>query len=307
VRTFFLASLLSLLTASAASADDWAPTSLSATWENDLFGGSDRHYTNGAELALTGRVPKGALSFFLGEDGGEWRLSLAQSIYTPERLDARNLVLDDRPYAGWLRLGLSLSHRSTRWPIASRVGLELGVLGPPSGAEAAQRLFHGSLTGSSPPQGWGHQIPTEVGLRFHYELSYRAWREVILGADWELEPRFACSFGNVTIDASLGARLRVGRLPDAFATAEPPRWSAFVTLGGRVRFVGHDVFLNGSLLRPGGHRVRRRHLVVDLEAGFTIEVLGALALTYSHTLRAPEFVGQDGWDQFGSLSLTWSW
>ena len=289
------------------AADDWTPTSFSATWENDLFGGLDRHYTNGVELGLSGPVPMQAISHALGEDSGAWHLSLAQSIYTPERLEERSLVLDDRPYAGWLRLGLSISHRSRRWLLASRLGVELGVLGPPSGAEAAQRLFHGPLTDSSPPRGWENQLPTEIGFRFHYELGYRAWREELLGLDWEVEPRIAFSFGSVRIDAALGCRLRVGRVPDAYLPSGLPGLSAFLTLGGRLCAVGHDVFLSGSLIMGGGHRVQPQHLVVDVEVGFTLRIPGGLSLSYTHTFRTPEFAGQDGHDQFGSLSLSWTW
>ena len=307
MRTLFLVNLLLLLSVSTARGEDWAPTGLFATWENDIFGGTDRHYTNGAELGLTGRVPRGGLRFYLGDDGGEWRLSVAQRIYTPERLDARDLVTDDRPYAGWLRLGLWVSKRSACWPSTSRIGIELGVLGPASGAETAQELFHGTLTGSSPPRGWRNQLGTEVGVRFSYEYALRAWRGEIIGLDYELEPSAAVSFGNVTIDASLGAHLRVGRVPDRYTLPEPSGFHAFLTLGGQVRLAGFDVFLDGSLLSPGGPRVHRRYAVVDVEVGMTVQLRGCLSLSYTHTVRSPQFAGQGGWDQFGSLSLTWSW
>lgn len=296
--------VLTLVAPRSASAEDWGPTRFSARWDNDLFGGADRHYTNGVEFALAGRVPPGALSFFLGEEGGAWELNFAQSIYTPELLEEERVVLEDRPYAGWLRLGVSVSRRNLPWRLQDRVGLEFGLLGPPSGAEAAQRLVHETLTGSSAPRGWRNQLSTEVGVRVHYELRHRAWRDELLGLDWELEPWVGASGGNVVIDASLGGRLRLGRVPDAFALVEVPgNWSAFLTLGAELRLVGHDVFLEGSLIRPGHHHVRAHRLAFDLELGFTILLQGAISLSYTHTLRAPEFAAQEDWDQFGSLSL----
>jgi hypothetical protein len=271
--------------------------------ENDIFGGLDRHYTNGVELSLFGNVPAGELSFFLGERAGQWRLTLGQSIYTPEDLEAPQLLNDDRPYGGWLRLGLSLRRSGSGAPWSDRIGLELGLLGPESGAQAAHELFHGQLTGSSPARGWGHQLASEVGLRFSYELAVILRRGELGGLGYELTPHLTASFGNVQTFAGLGVTTRAGWLP----ASDPGALALFLSLGGEARLMLHDVFLDGSLLRTGGHRVSARRFVFDLRAGVTLQLPGGLAVSYTHTFRSVEFRAQAGADQFGSLSLTLSW
>lgn len=299
-----LTAFTTLALPSQAKAEDWTPDGITATWENDIFGGIDRHYTNGVELTLFGDVSAGELSFFLGDRGGKWRLTLGQSIYTPEDLEAAELLTGDRPYGGWLRLGFSLQRWGSDAAWTDRIGLELGVLGPESGAQAAHELFHGRLTGSSPPRGWGHQLASELGLRFTYELAATLQREELGGLGLELTPRLRASFGNVQTFAGVGVDVRAGWLPDP---NDPDGLALFASLGGEARLMLHDVFLDGSLLRTGGHRVSARRVVFDVRAGVTLELPGGLALSYTHTFRSMEFEGQVGGDQFGSLSVTWTW
>ncbi|MBL4846147.1 MAG: lipid A deacylase LpxR family protein [Planctomycetes bacterium] len=298
--------LLFAFTTSAVHAEDWAPTGASVTWENDLFGGTDRHYTNGAELGLVGAIPEGVLPAYLGDYESQWRLTLGQSIYAPEQLRERDVILDDRPYAGWLRLGVSLERRSKRLPYTDRVGLEIGLLGPASGAGATQKLFH-AFIGSPSPKGWRNQLQNELGVRVTYEFGVRAWRSKVVGLDYELEPRVGFSLGNVRTHASLGATVRVGRVPDVYSGAPHEGPYVFLSLGGEVRFVAHDVFLDGSLLRSGGHRVRKRRVVADLSLGLTVQITDGFSLSYTHTYRTPEFLKQGQADQFGSINLTFSW
>ena len=89
-----------------------APSRLTLTWENDVFARTDRHYTNGLRVELTGRLDPRALPAWLRGDEAEWGLAVGQRIYTPERLDEAALIADDRPYAGWSYLALSVTRRA---------------------------------------------------------------------------------------------------------------------------------------------------------------------------------------------------
>ncbi len=102
--------------------------------ENDMFGGSDRHYTHGQRLAFVSDTEGPCVrentakieGLFLS--AGTWieqkvepfiknvnpafegfntkiSISAGLNIFTPEDIAAQNLIEDDRPYAGWLYLG----------------------------------------------------------------------------------------------------------------------------------------------------------------------------------------------------------
>ena len=93
-----LAILLLSAMAGPASAQEDAPTRLTLTWENDLFAGTDRHYTNGVDVALAGESSAGL----------KWVVGGGQQIYTPRDTRLVGATRDERPYAGfaYVRLGL---------------------------------------------------------------------------------------------------------------------------------------------------------------------------------------------------------
>ena len=82
------------------------PVQLRLTWENDIFAGTDGHYTNGAAVSASGRAADSLLG---------WEMTLGQKIYTPRDTGARQLDRDDRPYAGYTYLSLT-AIRANRAP-----------------------------------------------------------------------------------------------------------------------------------------------------------------------------------------------
>lgn len=300
-----------LLAAAPARAQVDAPSRVTLTWENDLLAGTDRHYTNGLRLDLVGRLDPQILPSWLAGDEVEWGLALGQRIYTPERLDEPGLVADDRPYAGWSYLGLSVSRRVAALEWEDRLELTLGVVGPASGARATHELAH-EVFGSDPPRGWRHQLHDEPGVTLAYRASTGLLRGDAGSVGWDLAPGFGVSLGNVATFASIGLGLRCGLgVPDDFgvlvSSGAPRLLRIYLTAAIEARLVGYDIFLDGNLLRNGGHRVHKECLVADLSLGLVVAVHGRLSLTYTHTLQTSQFDAQVGADQFGSISVAVSW
>ncbi len=304
-----LASLALLVVLGAPS---WAqvepPSRVTLTWENDAFARTDRHYTNGLSLALAGRLDPWVLPAWLRGEQAEWGLEVGQRIYTPERLEAADVVVDDRPYAGWSYLGLSVTRRASSLCWEDTIELRLGVIGPSSGAQEVQKLAHG-FNGSQLPRGWRHQLRDEPGIALSYRAGVRALRGEAAGLSFDVTPRFGISVGNVATFASLGVGLRCGLgVPDDFAGSGAPHpLRIYLTAGVEGRLVGYDAFLDGNLLRSGGHRVAKVRVVADVSLGLVLTIHDRLSLTYTHVLRTREFAGQTGVDQFGSISLAVSW
>lgn len=296
--------LLAVATPSRAQVD--GPSRLTLTWENDLLAGTDRHYTNGLRIELAGRLDPRVLPAWLAGDEAEWGLAVGQRIYTPERLDEVALVTDDRPYAGWSYLALSVTRRVAALAWEDRIGLTLGIVGPASGAQATHELAHG-LFRSESPRGWRHQLRDEPTFSLAYRASVQLSRGEVGGLTCDVRPTLGVSFGNVATFASLGAAARFGLgVPDA-SEAWPPPLRLYLTASAEVRLVGYDVFLDGSLLYRGGPRVEKEQVVGDLSVGLVLSVHDRVSLAYTHTARTAEFAGQDGVDQFASVSLDLSW
>src|SRR5690606_35196228 len=120
-------------------------------WENDYFAASDRYYTNGMRLTR---------NFTRDDASGERVLAgahLYQLMYTPTdiTLEPDAVAANERPYAGVLAAGIylgKLSSDDSRW----RFDLDVGCLGPCSGAKQTQRTWH-DLIDDDEPRGWSAQ------------------------------------------------------------------------------------------------------------------------------------------------------
>ncbi len=158
--------LVILLTARAES----EPATVSILFENDIFFDTDRDYTNGVQFAYTtepDKTPEAALHwarlFPLFAPTGEVRTSyaLGQNIYTPQHTDLFDPPPTERPYAGFLYTSIGFIEKNdTR---LDQLQLQLGVVGPASLAEDAQKWVH-SILHNHKPKGWHTQLRDEPGL-----------------------------------------------------------------------------------------------------------------------------------------------
>lgn len=296
---------------------------LSFIYENDVFYNTDRHYTNGVRVSwLSGlnNVPvflrEAAAKSPLFPEHGDARVeySLGQSMYTPSDITLASPPEDDRPYAGWLYGSVGLiSENGSR---LHQLELQVGVVGPASLAEEAQKLAH-VLTASDDPKGWDTQLPNEPTVQLTYLRSWRALASVGdkgFGAD--LTPQFGLALGTVYDHVEAGAMLRLGRNlpldygppriqpspPGSGYFASSPSTGLYLFGGAMGRAVGRNMFLDGTLFRDS-RSVDKKHLVADFTTGAAV-TWRDYRLAYTHVFRTPEFDGQHGLHEYGSLTLS---
>jgi hypothetical protein len=311
--------------------------SFSFYYENDIVAGTDKNYSNAIKFswisadldeydALGNLTPDKSTFWgkFLSHEGFQRNIgiSFGQNMYTPEDIETRELIKDDRPYAGLTYLGLAL-HRKNEI-ILDTIELNIGIVGPDSLAEDGQKLVH-EITGSSIPNGWGNQLDNEFGFALTLQRSRRfVSRHIGTGWGWDLIPHAGLTAGTFAVYANTGAELRFGYyIPSDFgnALARPgenvsvpvgrsgnrtSRWhrfsiTAFLSIEGRA--VAHNIFLDGNTFTDS-HSVDKKPFVGDFSSGLSINYK-AFKLTYAHVYRSPEFEGQDKGHSFGSLSLSY--
>jgi len=293
-------------------------------FENDVLGtdDSDRHYTNG--LRLTWQTGENRVWGWL--DGWARRhyflepdvrlhasLSVGHNLYTPEDLEATEVVADDRPYAAWLHADLGMV--GYRDDLMRVLELSVGVVGPAAGGEGFQRWVH-RIIDSPDPQGWDNQIGNELALMMVFEQK---WRRVYGRAgpvELGLSPHGSVALGNVFTFGGVGGTVRVGRgLAKDFGPPRiqpaPPGSGWFVPRGGFSwylfagvdgRWMLHNIFLDGNTFRSS-HSVDKKALVGDVQFGVAAAALGVRAgLVY--VLRSREFHGQKEPDHFGSITIS---
>ena len=299
--------------------------------ENDRIANTDRHYTHGSRLAWVSDkktdgpqwVRKLLETVYPLADvrAGRIGFAIGQNIYTPENTSTRNLVLDDRPYAGWLYGAVSLHAETTRrvggmkLDTLDSVELNLGIVGPQSYAGDVQNTVH-DLIGVGRANGWHNQLENEPALAVFFERKWRPGPVRFAGFDWDAIPHLGGSVGNVFTLANAGITFRLGSnlgvdfgpphirptLSGLEAVGDENRlgWYVFAGIDGRT--VLHNIFLDGNTV-ASSHSVSKRTFVGDFQAGVAL-IFHGVRVAFTHVMVSREFDGQRQNDRYGALNLS---
>ncbi len=220
----------------------WGGAYLSFDIANDVFYlpiKTDQYFTSGISLEVgrraVARSPFRATS--RAQSARYWRFT--QDIFTPQEIEATQLVANDRPFASYL-----IATRG-KWYADRMLGLRLttewsfGVLGKYSGGGRMQNAFHEMINFAEPLPGWVNEVNPDLIINYQLSLQQRLGRE---------------RFGAVT-----GVDLRLGSLFTDIKPGLKVFWQALrlresrtlqFELTGTVRLVGYNATLSGGLLNP---------------------------------------------------------
>ena len=126
----------------------------SLTSENDLFGGTDRNYSNGIRLERlrpANRITPG-LKWVADRQG----FALSHTIFTPENIETETPDPNDRPYAAWLYGSATVvgtTRLAERQIVQDVLQVNLGVVGPSAGGKFVQENWQ-DLIQAIEPRGW---------------------------------------------------------------------------------------------------------------------------------------------------------
>ena len=317
-------------------ADDGAKKLFAFYWENDVFAGTDRDYSNGLRLSWSKpyRLPGyDSLSFtdkvidylpWVNDPFTRRNIffTVGQNIYTPADTKTSELIEDDRPYAGFLYTTFGAyadkDNRRSVWEF------DIGVVGSLSMAEQTQNTVH-DIINTSKAAGWEHQLENELTLGAAFETSWRLWQRTI-GKSFgvQLIPHIGGHIGNVAVYANTGAELRFGRsLPNNFGTCpirpgcdsgellniekneqsvDRNRWGAhfFVSINGRA--VLHNMFLDGNTFSDS-HSVTRESFLCETMIGMAFHY-NSLQVSYAYVQLSKEFEEQEKAPAFGAIKIS---
>jgi hypothetical protein len=308
-------------TTAAPTNQEYAPRFPAGIWEltheNDWFIFSDRDYTGGLRLAYTtpnyrdwadvpGWFHYQTLGNFINTISlisEDWATNASGdyaqiNIYTPDNQAINPPNPNDYPYSGWVGVGKDFI-RQTMYRRAI-VEVNVGWVGPDSGAEQLQEGFH-SVIGSTHPQGWSHQLKNEPVLQTTYRQDWRVPAltnldpSVRQSIGYDVIAHGLATFGNGWDYAAVGAMTRFGyqlpldfgpsrpRLgeissmpyePGGSTTADPlSALSAYLCAGAEARAVARDITLDGNTFAHSASVVHKP--VVG-------EVYGGMVMTWGH-------------------------
>lgn len=315
--------LLALLTLSCAPAR--ADHVINLLVDNDVFTGTDRHYTSGVMLNYISDVDDGPRRLrelgvrFPGiepEDEMHVSVSIGHEIYTPTEIHTAELLNNDRPYAGYAYMAAGFSSANDKevetWQ------LSVGVVGPSAQGEHVQNSVHRAI-GVDEALGWEHELKDELAISIAYEKKWlnRAWtRSLSTNIEADMIPHVLAAVGTVQNYAGLGATWRVGQglqsdhgppkvrpsMPDSqfFDLGDRHTWYLF--MGIDTRFMAQNIFLDGNNFTRS-HSIDREDWVTDVQAGF-VWTNRRFRVGYTYVIRSREFKQQKERDIFGSMTFS---
>lgn len=338
---------------------------LSARLENDLFADTDQNYTSGVAFTavshdLVGQLKPECLpapvrlhaelirylnpGFWADADNPAHAqnvvVKFGQSMFTPKDPTRTDLVLDDRPYAGLLYVGMSWNRRQhapqSNAEILDTREITLGVIGPLALARQSQNIVH-NIIGADKFEGWNNQLGNEPALQMALDRKFKTYQgagAIQPGVSADSIRSLGLQLGNIETSATVGIEGRVGwNIPNDFGTypirpgAEnrPPSASSihggtgdastaltrpragvhlFATL--ETKLVLHDFSLDGNLFQSS-HSVTRRPWVAQAAVGLSAQspIAGhGVKLALMRVFRTREFDEQGPSHAFGSVTVS---
>ncbi len=322
----YLFFILFIVNVAGAEEGEWEAERINFYFENDVFFKTDSDYTDGSRLSILMYRPDAkeewlAIPFLERSDRTDFiSFSLTQKIFTPDDLTQKELIEDDRPYAGWLYFEMGL-HQSSETDLDSLM-IQAGMVGPSSGMEELQHFIHKQL-GSEIPQGWDNQLNNEAGIQLNYQHKWRFLPEPLWGIESSVVPYLGGELGNIAIKANTGVLLRMGwNVPEDFGssaingasengipvrrkclfTASEP-WSFNLSLSAGGSMVARDIFLDGNSFSKS-HSVEKNHLKGYSSFGFSGRYKN-FVLDYIGTYNTREFKTEENRHSVGSIIFSY--
>jgi len=309
--------------------------SFSFYMENDVFAGQDRQYTNGIKLTwshfgmdtypdhrpIRWLYPVLNLVGF-GKTPGSVKavtFSVGQNIYTPDDIEAHDIVEDDRPYAGITYFEIGFHQRYGRH--MDTLEFYGGLVGPDSYAREVQTSVH-KLINTKDPKGWDHQLKDEPVLGVIYEYKKRILDSNLgNGFGHDLIFNTGGGLGNAQTYYSMGLLFRVGmNIPDDFGDYPIRPASVFnatlnekkplskqglgihLFIAANGNAVIRNIFLDGNTF-SSSHSVSKKPVVSDLLGGIAINY-GLVKVSMAYVYQSKSFDTQKKAQQFGSINIS---
>ena len=307
-------------------------------FENDLFGDTDKYYTNAVQITWLSndlkrykddeRLPEWSIPIIQAIPFSSEKKSihnvgilLGQQIYTPSDIQMTALLKSERPYAGFLYGGLALHSKTDT--VLDTLEIVLGVVGPAAKAELAQNKVH-EIRDIPTAKGWNNQLQNEPAVRFSWQRKWRVHSTALFDIlDYDLISHAGLALGNVKTSGNAGGEIRFGyNIPKDFgsdviragAGVTAPvnsgskkgqtSWGMHLFASSQVEGVIHDIFLDGNTWE-NSHSVDKKNMVADLSLGLAFNI-DMFKLTYRHLFRTKQFDNQKQGQMIGSLTLTLS-
>ncbi len=258
---FFILLLLNLITP--APAQLMVPViQYQLLWDNDVFMTTDHYYTQGLGFRMYDPfLSNNPVNLILLKTGGYDRivhgLSVLQQTYTPKDIRSDEIQYNDRPYAGVLLVTSGVTSSTLDKKRIYHSELDLGVMGPASGAGKVQYYYH-DITDNPLPNGWHYQQYNWPVINY----NFTAFQQIHSTNLFEAFAKGRLRAGTLHDDANMGLLVRFGKMDSYMqslgvnVSSISSKWRYYIEAEPSMRFVAYNATLQG-----GWYRNRNIHYI----------------------------------------------
>ena len=303
----------------------WSLERVNFYFENDIYTKTDGGYTAGERFSFL---------YFIYDDYSIYdkvfsdlqktdkyfTLALTNQIFTPSDTETTQLIVDDRPYAGWTYVEFGI-HISSKNNLRS-LNLKVGAIGKVSMSKEIQNGFH-EIIGNDDVKGWDNQLNNELGINLKYTHKWLYDLDIEGNFESSIIPFASAELGNIAINATMGAGARFGwNIPRDFGVssidmgADPgipiygeyennkkTLWSFSFNFELAGSVVARDIFLDGNTFRES-HSVEKENLVYYTGVGFTYRYKN-FVFDFIEIYNSKKFKLEHGGHGVGTLVCSW--
>ena len=278
-----------------------APQYLRLDIQNDMLiprDKTDRYFSSGVKIdymflhnphkkTLVDKIfPK------LSKANNYYGITIASNMYTPSN-KSENIVVGDRPYAGWAYLGLT--GISNDYINSARFSTEytLGAIGPITQQEFFQSQMH-KIIDRPQPLGWKNQIANDIAINLSFTGEKRLSKP---SENFDIIGLIETNIGTVNNYMGIGGMVRVGWFEDYFRNVFQVKgrrnWQLYAFTRPTVRLVADNSLLQGGMFSYSKSpyvipKDDLKRIYLDAELGYGITYRN-VNVTYSQNIRTAEF------------------
>ncbi|MBR98937.1 MAG: hypothetical protein CMC57_03095 [Flavobacteriaceae bacterium] len=213
--------------------------------DNDLYFLTDRYYSSGIFISYGYQKNKQIDGIDSLDNSSNIHWHLGQEVYTPARLQTRDLSEIDYPFGGWLFIEREV-HKYLNNNTAYAWGVQIGTTGEESLAPWMQNFYHINFL-KLPRVTWESAIPQEI----HLNLNINMKKRIMIEEKFYFLSDFFSTVGTqkTTIGAQFG--FFMGETKRFSFTGNPLESKGddglSFYIGSRQEYRFHDYMISGSL------------------------------------------------------------
>ena len=255
ISAFSIGAFAQEIEASAFSIDLQDSSFTRISYDNDLFRGTDRYYTQGIGIDVFSpcleKNPMNVLLLrFKNADRSQHGVQFRTHGCTPTTILSDSVLIGDRPFAGVFSFGMVRTSHQNERKLRLTSQFELGMIGPAALGEQTQRGIH-KITGDDLPLGWQHQIKNSLIVNYSLRLDKGL---IELPSIFFVSGFGQAKIGTFQSQISTGLDLSLGFRNHPFSAGKH-RFECYLYSQSALVLVGYDASLMGGIVNRDGYHL----------------------------------------------------